>query len=38
MYLILAGRYKVRIVSVESPDIQTPWQDIVVSKCICSLR
>ncbi|CAF1081816.1 unnamed protein product [Rotaria sordida] len=34
------GRYKVRVVSVDSPNIQTPWQDIVVEffffmyKCI----
>ncbi|CAF4410021.1 unnamed protein product, partial [Adineta steineri] len=24
------GKYKVRVVSVESPEIQTPWQDIIV--------
>jgi hypothetical protein len=34
----LAGRYKVRVVSVDSPDIQTPWQDIIVGKVISSLR
>lgn len=28
----LAGRYKVRVVSIDSPDIQTPWQDIIVGK------
>ena len=33
----LAGRYKVRVVSIDSPDIQTPWQDIIVGKVI-SLR
>ncbi|CAF3717650.1 unnamed protein product [Rotaria sp. Silwood1] len=32
------GRYKVRVVSVESPNIHTSWQDIVVGKFICSLR
>ncbi|CAF1426534.1 unnamed protein product [Adineta steineri] len=26
------GKYKVRVVSVESPEIQTPWQDIIVGK------
>ncbi|CAF0902320.1 unnamed protein product [Rotaria sordida] len=32
------GRYKVRVVSVDSPNIQTPWQDIVVGKFIYSSR
>jgi hypothetical protein len=37
-FFSLAGRYKVRVVSVDSPDIQTPWQDIIVGKVISSLR
>ena len=32
--LLLAGRYRVRVVSVDSPDIQTPWQDIIVGKVL----
>ncbi|CAM4970982.1 unnamed protein product [Rotaria socialis] len=26
------GRYKIRVISLESPDIHTPWQEIVVGK------
>lgn len=37
-FLLLAGRYQVRVVSLESPDIQTHWQDIVVGKFIYSIR
>ncbi|CAF3230816.1 unnamed protein product [Rotaria sp. Silwood2] len=32
------GRYKVRVISVDSPNIQTQWHDIVVGKFICSSR
>ena len=35
LFVRLAGRYKIRVVSVESPDIQTTWQEIVVGKYHC---
>jgi len=28
--LLLAGRYKIRVVSLESPHIYTTWQEIAV--------
>lgn len=33
LLLVLAGRYKVRVVSIEMPDIHTSWHDITVGKC-----
>ncbi|CAF4544182.1 unnamed protein product [Rotaria sp. Silwood1] len=31
------GRYKIRVVSLESPDIHTPWQEIVVGPILSYL-
>lgn len=35
---LTAGRYQIRVASLDSPDIHTPWQEIVVGKFLFILK